>query len=66
MRLHGVLIAHMIAFGIAWVRAVLPHVQVLERDHYGLEDVKERILEFIAIGHLNKSVQGKIICLVLL
>lgn len=37
---------------------------VLNEDHYGLEDVKERILEFIAVGSLRKSVQGKIICLV--
>ncbi len=62
----GVLIAHdRIRHCIGCVVSY-PHGQVLERDHYGLEDVKERILEFIAIGHLNKSVQGKIICLVLL
>lgn len=39
--------------------------QVLKEDHYGLEDVKERILEFIAVGNLMGSAsQGKIICLV--
>ena len=37
--------------------------QVLDEDHYGLEDVKKRILEFIAVSHLKGSVQGKIICL---
>lgn len=38
---------------------------ILKEDHYGLEDVKERILEFIAVGNLMGSVaQGKIICLV--
>ncbi|CAD7940568.1 unnamed protein product [Amoebophrya sp. A25] len=37
---------------------------VLDRDHYGLTDVKERILEFIGVGKLKGSVQGKIICLV--
>jgi len=37
--------------------------QVLDRDHYGLEDVKDTVLEFIAVGKLKGSVQGKIICL---
>jgi Lon-like ATP-dependent protease len=37
--------------------------KVLDRDHYGLEDVKDIILEFIAVGKLKGSVQGKIICL---
>jgi len=39
--------------------------EVLDRDHYGLEDVKNRILEFIAVGKLLGAVpQGKIVCLV--
>mmetsp|Transcript_55790 Transcript_55790/g.120566 ORF Transcript_55790/g.120566 Transcript_55790/m.120566 type:complete len:1014 (+) Transcript_55790:56-3097(+) len=37
---------------------------VLDRDHYGLADVKERILELIAVGKLRGTVQGKIICFV--
>jgi len=37
---------------------------VLDADHYGMSDVKERILEFIAVGKLKGSVQGKIICMV--
>jgi len=37
--------------------------QILDRDHYGLEDVKDTILEFIAVGQLKGGVQGKIICL---
>ncbi len=37
---------------------------VLDADHYGLEDVKERILEFIAVARLRGSTQGKILCLV--
>jgi len=36
---------------------------VLDDDHYGLDDVKKRILEFIAVSQLKGSVQGKIICL---
>ncbi|XP_071118803.1 lon protease homolog, mitochondrial-like [Haliotis cracherodii] len=35
---------------------------VLEEDHYGMEDVKKRILEFIAVSQLKGSVQGKILC----
>ncbi|KAG6877163.1 ATP-dependent Lon protease pim1 [Termitomyces sp. T159_Od127] len=43
----------------------LPHAQgILDADHYGLTDVKSRILEFLAVGKLRGSVQGKIICLV--
>ncbi len=38
--------------------------KVLNEDHYGLEDVKERILEFIAIRKLTKTINGPIICLV--
>jgi ATP-dependent Lon protease len=38
--------------------------KILDRDHYGMQKVKERILEFIAVGKLKKTVQGKIICFV--
>lgn len=37
---------------------------VLTKDHYGLEDVKKRILEFIAVGKLRGSVGGNIICFI--
>lgn len=38
------------------------HAQrILDEDHYGLADVKERILEFIAVGKLRGSSQGLII-----
>ncbi|KFK37994.1 hypothetical protein AALP_AA3G056300 [Arabis alpina] len=42
---------------------VLRAEKVLDEDHYGLSDVKERILEFIAVGRLRGTSQGKIICL---
>ncbi|MDM7997298.1 MAG: endopeptidase La [Acidobacteriota bacterium] len=38
--------------------------QILDRDHYGLEDVKDRILEFIAVGKLKGDISGSILCLV--
>ncbi|ODQ71613.1 hypothetical protein LIPSTDRAFT_55416 [Lipomyces starkeyi NRRL Y-11557] len=38
--------------------------EVLENDHYGLKDVKDRILEFIAVGKLRGNVDGKILCFV--
>ncbi|XP_028548646.1 lon protease homolog, mitochondrial isoform X8 [Dendrobium catenatum] len=37
--------------------------KILDEDHYGLSDVKERILEFIAVGKLRGTSHGKIICL---
>jgi ATP-dependent Lon protease len=38
--------------------------KVLEEDHYGLEDIKERILEFISVGKLSGGIKGSIICFV--
>lgn len=38
--------------------------KILEHDHYGLKDIKERILEFIGVGKLTGGVKGSIICLV--
>lgn len=37
--------------------------RILDRDHYGLDEVKDAILQFIAVGKLRGSVQGKILCL---
>ncbi|ODN81802.1 ATP-dependent protease La [Cryptococcus amylolentus CBS 6039] len=39
-------------------------IKVLDEDHYGLKDVKDRILEFMAVGKLRGTVEGKILCLV--
>jgi len=38
--------------------------KVLEEDHYGLEKVKERILEYLAVGSLVGKIKGPILCLV--
>lgn len=36
--------------------------KILENDHYGMEKIKERILEFIAVSQLRGTTQGKILC----
>lgn len=38
--------------------------KILDKDHYGLEDVKDRILEYLAVRKLKKDSKGSIICLV--
>ena len=38
--------------------------QILEEDHYGLKSVKERVLEYLAVRQLTKSMKGPILCLV--
>jgi ATP-dependent Lon protease len=38
--------------------------QVLDDDHYGLEKIKERILEYLAVRKLNPSTKGPILCFV--
>lgn len=37
---------------------------ILEQDHYGLKDIKLRMLEFISVGKLSGGVKGSIICFV--
>lgn len=38
--------------------------EILNEDHYGLEKVKERVLEYLAVIQLSKSLKGPILCLV--
>ncbi len=54
---------------LPWGLAPRPRVdlekarQILERDHHGLEDVKERILQFLAVRCLKDDPRGPILCL---
>ena len=56
--------------GIPWKRRSRTHrdirmaEQVLEADHYGLEKVKERILEYLAVQARINKIKGPILCLV--
>ena len=55
---------------LPWTKATKDRVDVkaaavcLDKDHYGLEKVKERILEFLAVKQLNPELKSQIICLV--
>ena len=47
------------------VRHDLSHAEkILESDHYGLEEVKERILEYLAVQKRVKKIKGPVLCLV--
>ncbi|XVG94943.1 endopeptidase La [Eubacteriales bacterium KG127] len=43
---------------------ILKAEKILNKDHYGLEKVKERILEYLAVIQLSKGIKGPILCLV--
>ncbi|MDR1895020.1 MAG: endopeptidase La [Spirochaetales bacterium] len=43
---------------------ILKAREILDADHYGLNDVKDRILEFLAVRKLKKDSRGSILCLV--
>ncbi len=38
--------------------------EILDKDHFGLEEVKERIVEYLAVLHLTKEIKGPILCFV--
>src|SRR6266571_357934 len=46
------------------IRDILRAEKTLEEDHYGLEKIKERILEFLAVRQLVKNPKGSILCFV--
>ncbi len=46
------------------IRDIAVAEKILEEDHYGLEKVKERILEYLAVRQLVKNPRGSILCLV--
>lgn len=54
---------------LPWVKATKDDINVekaekiLNKDHYGLEQVKERVLEFLAVQKLTNSLKGPILCL---
>jgi ATP-dependent Lon protease len=46
------------------IRSIEHAEQILNQDHYGLEKIKERILEFLAVRQLVKNPKGSILCFV--
>ncbi|WP_163194184.1 endopeptidase La [Clostridium thermarum] len=38
--------------------------EILEEEHYGLKDVKDRIIEYLAVKKMSRSIKGPILCLV--
>tara|TARA_R110002073_G_scaffold25378_27_gene84290 strand:- start:9940 stop:12363 length:2424 start_codon:yes stop_codon:yes gene_type:complete len=56
--------------GVPWKKRskvrtdILAAKEVLESDHYGLEEVKERILEYLAVQKRVKKIKGPVLCLV--
>ena len=47
------------------IKSDLNHAQeILDNDHFGLKEVKERIIEYLAVQHRSKKLKGPILCLV--
>ena len=57
-------------FALPWNRTTVDNLnlidakQILDEDHYGLEKVKERILEYLGVRKLSKRIKGPILCFV--
>lgn len=57
-------------FDLPWNKSTQEHIdlksaeEILEKDHYGLTKVKERIIEYLAVQKLKNSLKGPILCLV--
>jgi len=59
-----------IMFSLPWSKSTVDNLdiakaeQILNEDHYGLEKVKERILEYLSVRKLSKTAKGPILCFV--
>jgi len=57
-------------FSLPWDKTTVDNLdlrkakKILDEDHYGLEKVKERILEYLAVRSLSKKIKGPILCFV--
>jgi ATP-dependent Lon protease len=57
-------------FALPWSKSTIDNLDlklaktILDEDHYGLEKVKERILEYLAVRSLSKKIKGPIMCFV--
>ncbi len=57
-------------FSLPWNKSTVDNLdlrkakKILDEDHYGLEKVKERILEYLAVRSLSKKIKGPILCFV--
>jgi ATP-dependent Lon protease len=67
---HGVIRTYLdVLAELPWNKSTEDHLdilaaqQVLDKDHYGLEKVKERILEYLSVLKLKKDMKGPILCL---
>ncbi len=57
-------------FALPWMKSTVDNLDlkkakaILDEDHYGLDKVKERILEYLAVRSLSKTIKGPILCFV--
>ena len=55
---------------VPWRKTTKDHLdlkqakEILDEDHFGLDEIKERILEYLAVRRLNKATKGPILCFV--